>query len=513
MPPRPPSAQGQIGAGGGGVQQLQGAPIGTESMLDFKLSQCFGDCSPAEDVTEADILSAVQFDKTGDYLATGDRGGRVVIFKQNSGGKQKVSASGKIRRTSDFKFFTEFQSHEAEFDYLKSLEIEEKINQIKWCPRACNALLLLSTNDKTIKLWKVWEQQVKHITLRGGNRGVGGMDFDTNSSGTQGSSWGGVAQQQGLDNSTSSIGMNSSGSDSNTSSQQLCLPQMQVHGSTVTAAPRRIFSNAHAYHINSIDPNSDGEHFISADDLRINLWNLEVTDRCFNIVDIKPRNMEELTEVITSAAFHPMHCNIFMYSSSRGSIKIGDMRISASCDRQARTLEEATDPAHKSFFSEIVASISDMKATSCGRYIVSRDYMTVKIWDIAMEAKPVKTINVHEHLRTQLSDLYENDCIFDKFECAVSGDATGVLTGSYNNMCYMYNRMGQLQASLEVCKDPSKRSQKKGRRRSSALGTAPLPGEPIDFDKKVLHMSWHPKDDIIAVAGLNKLYIYTAQRS
>jgi hypothetical protein len=38
------------------------------------------------------------------------------------------------------------------------------------------------------------------------------------------------------------------------------------------------------------------------------------------------------------------------------------------------------------------------------------------------------------------------------------------------------------------------------------------PAGPIDFDKKILHMSWHPRDDIIAVAGLNKLYIYTAQQ-
>lgn len=29
-----------------------------------------------------DIISAIEFDKTGDYLATGDRGGRVVIFER-----------------------------------------------------------------------------------------------------------------------------------------------------------------------------------------------------------------------------------------------------------------------------------------------------------------------------------------------------------------------------------------------------------------------------------------------
>ena len=38
-------------------------------------------------------------------------------------------AQGKVA----YSFYTEFQSHEPEFDYLKSLEIEEKINSIRWC--------------------------------------------------------------------------------------------------------------------------------------------------------------------------------------------------------------------------------------------------------------------------------------------------------------------------------------------------------------------------------------------
>jgi hypothetical protein len=42
-------------------------------------------------------------------------------------------------------------------------------------------------------------------------------------------------------------------------------------------------------------PCSDGETFISADDLRINLWNLEISNQSFNIVDVKPANMEDLT--------------------------------------------------------------------------------------------------------------------------------------------------------------------------------------------------------------------------
>ena len=78
----------------------------------------------------------------------------------------------------------------------------------------------------------------------------------------------------------------------------LRLPRAINGGELVLAATnRRLYSNAHAYHINSIAINSDQETFISADDLRINLWNIEVTDQSFNMVDMKPANMEDLTEV------------------------------------------------------------------------------------------------------------------------------------------------------------------------------------------------------------------------
>jgi hypothetical protein len=79
---------------------------------------------------------------------------------------------------------------------------------------------------------------------------------------------------------------------------------LQVQTTEVMLASRskRTYSNAHTYHINSISVNSDQETFLSADDLRINLWNLEVTNQSFNIVDIKPTNMEDLTEVCWGAA-------------------------------------------------------------------------------------------------------------------------------------------------------------------------------------------------------------------
>lgn len=108
--------------------------------------------------TLADIISTVEFDQTGDYLATGDKGGRVVLFERNESVKYfafiKIDCIIHIiiqKKNCEYRFYTEFQSHEAEFDYLKSLEIEEKINKIKWCKRQNSAHFLLSTNGKKKK--------------------------------------------------------------------------------------------------------------------------------------------------------------------------------------------------------------------------------------------------------------------------------------------------------------------------------------------------------------------------
>jgi serine/threonine-protein phosphatase 2A regulatory subunit B len=265
----------------------------------------------------------VEFDHTGNYLATGDKGGRVVLFERNETVSDlpfcclvittmKQAENNTQKKTCEYKFHTEFQSHEPEFDYLKSLEIEEKINKIKWCKRQNASHFLLSTNDKTIKLWKVFEKSLKVVAENNlsheSTPGIGGMRHPQ--------------QPPPQFNSPSA----------------LRLPRLTHHDTVVAAVPRRTYANAHAYHINSISVNSDGETFISSDDLRINLWNLNIQDQSFNIVDIKPANMEELTEVITAAEFHPQSCNWFMYSTSKGTIKLADMRESALCDQHAKRM-------------------------------------------------------------------------------------------------------------------------------------------------------------------------------
>lgn len=118
--------------------------------------------------------------------------------------------------------------------------------------------------------------------------------------------------------------------------RSLHLPQAYASTPTVSCTNKRTYPHAHTYNINSLSINSDGETFLSADDLRINLWHSEVSASSFNIVDLKPECMESLSEVITSARFHPEHCSLFLYGTSKGCVKAVDMRERALCDNLAK---------------------------------------------------------------------------------------------------------------------------------------------------------------------------------
>ncbi|GAB4823303.1 hypothetical protein N2152v2_010349 [Parachlorella kessleri] len=468
-----------------------------------------------------DIISAVEFDYSGDYLATGDQGGRVVLFERVASIAGK-SSHPDVRPTSplranpfEYRYLTEFQSHEPEFDYLKSLEIEEKINKVRWCRSNMGGRshMLLSTNDKTIKLWKVYEKRVTCVSdfnLQNGSStlNTGGRPPALVGSGAAGG--------------TSSFSLEKLDLAALTAQRlglPLRLPKVISSETILATRCKRTYSNAHTYHINSIALSSDMETFVSADDLRINLWHLDIADQSFNIVDIKPQNMEDLTEVITCADFHPHHCNIFGYSTSKGCIRLADMRAAALCDQHAKMFEDSEPAGPRSFFSEIISSINDIKFSRDGRYILSRDYMTLKLWDIHMENAPVAVYPVHEVLRGKLCDLYENDCIFDKFDCSISGDGKHLCTGTYSNFFRVAGRDGSSEL-LEASRDPTRKRlqsarmparfalNRGGARSRSSSFTAGEDAIASDYTQKMLHLSWHPEANVIATAASNSLYLF-----
>jgi len=385
---------------------------------EWEFSQMFGEeddnlsDSNGEGSAEDNWISSLAFDSSGRFLAVGYNCGQVVVLSQQN--------------DQTYQLYAEFKSHDSEFDFLTSMEIEEKINTIKWFPYGAGSQRLMTANDKTIKLFKMCERE---------------------------------------------------------------------HDGTVDVVvkPKKVFEGAHAYNINSVSFNSDGETFISTDDLRVNLWNINVNNEAFGIVDIKPENMDELNEVITCSDFHPSKCNILVYATSKGVIRMGDLRSSALCDRYSKQFED-TESDIGGFFQELVTTISDVKFSPNGDFIVSRDYLTMKIWDPRIENRPYRIIKFHDHLIPKLCDLYENDSIFDKFECSWNGSSYRLLTGSYNNNFYICDAFGQHITPMMAIKPPT----------ASYRDQHQL----LDPSQKVLHTAWHPHQDIVALGAKDFGYLY-----
>jgi serine/threonine-protein phosphatase 2A regulatory subunit B len=76
--------------------------------------------------------------------------------------------------------------------------------------------------------------------------------------------------------------------------------------------------------------------------------------------------------------------------------------------------EEPEDPTNRSFFSEIISSISDVKFSNSGRYMISRDYLSVKVWDLHMETKPIETYTVRIAYVFCVKSLYVYCCILNR---------------------------------------------------------------------------------------------------
>lgn len=144
---------------------------------------------------------------------------------------------------------------------------------------------------------------------------------------------------------------------------------------------------------------------------------------------------------------------------------------------------------------------------------------------------------VHEYLRSKLCSLYENDCIFDKFECCWSGNDSSIMTGSYNNFFRVFDRTTKRDLTLEAARDIAKpKTLLKPRKvnifirscfihknlytledlHSHAIQVCTggkrkkdeISVDCLDFNKKILHTAWHPSENVVAVAATNNLFLF-----
>ena len=90
---------------------------------------------------------------------------------------------------------------------------------------------------------------------------------------------------------------------------------------------------------------------------------------------------------------------------------------------------------------------------------------------------------------------------------------SSVLTGSYNNYFHIFDREGQSDIILQADKSAFKAKRSQGKTKGPPRPKTPkreeINVEAVDFGKKILHGAWHPRENSIAIAATNNLFIFS----
>lgn len=121
----------------------------------------------------------------------------------------------------------------------------------------------------------------------------------------------------------------------------------------------KTFKSSKEDRIHSISVSADSETFITSDDRRIDMWNVEAAeDSVFNLVEIEERSEEEH---IMSATFNKNSGSIFLYTTSTGKLNVCDLRERSGFHSGPSVLFDNTknNGLRNSIYSKWTNSISD----------------------------------------------------------------------------------------------------------------------------------------------------------
>lgn len=206
-------------------------------------------------------------------------------------------------------------------------------------------------------------------------------------------------------------------------------------------------------------------------------------------------------EGINCCQLHPKHDSIFLYGMSKGSLRVGDLRVSSSVDTNSVCYRPSSCNRQQNVLIDMISSISSAVFAKNGKYLISRDFLTVKIWDVCNTKKPLNCITINEGIKSKLGEMVENDSIYDQFTVSASNDSATVLTGSYNNCFHIMDTESGANSQYElnykkltICRPIDK-------------NTPPL--TKMDYSKKVLASDFNPAQSVVALASLNCFYTYS----
>jgi hypothetical protein len=213
-------------------------------------------------------------------------------------------------------------------------------------------------------------------------------------------------------------------------------------GSRYTGKIDSSLEGVHECTINSLSFCSTNSSFISSDDLNLYLWDLSRRDQVFHLVSHK-QTVQEIDEVITSSKFHPSHSYEFLWTSTNGTIRVGDLRTKLIMDKPTQSFKYSSSSAW--LYEDLVKSISYAEFCKEHCSIVARDYFTVKFWDVRNSSSPYLVTDIVEDKNLTMREVYESQVIYLDFEVKDCFDSEFVVTGGKGEILMISRNNGNIQ--------------------------------------------------------------------
>lgn len=274
-----------------------------------------------------------------------------------------------------------------------------------------------------------------------------------------------------------------------------------------TVVPLSVFTGPHKHApIHSLALCADAQTFLSADDFQVQWWHLDGTDQASScLVDIHPADMGEISELLTAAAFHPSHGSLFLTASSNGWTAVGDLRDPPSRSERHYSSKLTLKPEHNIVQCEhddILCSVADA-AFLHDTSVVTRDYLSMKLWDLRRPTTPVAQLAVHECLADHLSELYDSDAVFDRFGLAVDTASGTVITGLYDARVALW-RPESTEPAVYVQASVSDDSV----RPATSMGALEWRGDDAFVANRVTNVSIANGGETVAFSCFDKLFVF-----
>lgn len=277
-----------------------------------------------------------------------------------------------------------------------------------------------------------------------------------------------------------------------------------------TIVPVSSYTGAHEQvPIHSLSLCSDEQTFLSADDFQVQWWNLETSESAkpYCLVDIHPEDMNNVSELLTAASFHPTHGSLFMVASSDGWSKVGDLRDPPSRQNRRFATTLQTRPEHnivRHSHDDILCSVADA-AFLQANYVVSRDYLTVKVWDIRKPTAPTRQLPLHACLADHIDALYDSDAVFDRFGIAVDQHTGTVVSGLYDGRIVVWQP--------ESAQEPLFIRGNVDGGATGAVGPLEWSDDPAFFANRVTNVGIAGGGSTVAFSSHDKLFVFDRVRS